>query len=138
MKDFRSKLSCIARRSTGLSNGGAFVTRRVALPFIGLTSQIACGAWLRTSLTSGIDTSYGKVMSNLPAAKARIAVERLAIIVFDAVEIGPPRLPVIRVARHLDRLVGFVFDESERPGADRLTAHLARRNVARINRRIAG
>ncbi len=58
--------------------------------------------------------------------------------VFDTVEIGAPRLPVIRVARHLDRLVGFVLDEFERPGADRMRAHLARRNVAWINRRIAG
>ena len=79
MKDLRSKVSCIAQRSTGLSSGGALVTRRLARPFIGLTSQIACGARLCTCLTSGIETSYGKVISNLPATKARIAVERLAM-----------------------------------------------------------
>src|SRR5438309_1334146 len=30
-------------------------------------------------------------------------------------QIGPLRLPVIQVPRHLDRLVGFVLDEFERP-----------------------
>jgi hypothetical protein len=57
IKDLRSKLSCIARRSTRLSKGGASVIRRVARPFIGFISQIACGAWLRTSFTSGTETS---------------------------------------------------------------------------------
>jgi ABC-type transport system substrate-binding protein len=41
----------------GLSNGGAPVTSRVALPFIGFTSQIACGAWVLTSFNNGIETS---------------------------------------------------------------------------------
>ena len=82
MNDLRSKLSCIARRNAGLSKGGVGLTRRVARPFIGLTSQIACGAWLFICFTSGIDTSYGNVMSNLPATKARIAVERLGMIIY--------------------------------------------------------
>src|SRR6202022_1069291 len=52
-------------------------------------------------------------------------------------EVGSVRFPIIRVARHLDRLVGLVLDEFEWPGADRMAAHLASRNVAWINRRIA-
>src|SRR5260370_34798761 len=39
MNDLRSKFSCIARRNTGLSNGDTGLTRRVARPFIGLTSD---------------------------------------------------------------------------------------------------
>jgi hypothetical protein len=57
VKALRSRLSCIARRETGLSNGGAPVTSRLALPFIGFSSQIACGAWLLTSFNNGTVTS---------------------------------------------------------------------------------
>src|SRR5262249_12107027 len=46
--------------------------------------------------------------------------------VFDAVEIGPARLPVVRVAGHGDRLVRLEIDEFERAGADRMFAHVAR------------
>ncbi len=42
------------------------------------------------------------------------------------------------VARELDRLVGLERHELERPGADRVGAHLRRRDVARIDRRHAG
>jgi peptide/nickel transport system substrate-binding protein len=45
--------------------------------------------------------------------------------VSDAVEIGSSRLPVIRVPRHPDAFIGFVFDELERAGADRMGAHVA-------------
>jgi hypothetical protein len=45
--------------------------------------------------------------------------------VFDAIEIGPSRLPVIRIARHRDALVGLVFNEFERSRADRMAAHIA-------------
>jgi hypothetical protein len=72
MKDFGQTQSCIARRSTGLSNGGAVVMRRRALPFIGLTSQIACGAWLRTSPVGLMLRMEGHV--DLPATRARIAI----------------------------------------------------------------
>ena len=54
-----------------------------------------------------------------------------------AVEIGPARLPVIRVRRHLDELVRLELDEFERAGADRMLAHLRRRDVAGIDRRQA-
>src|SRR5882672_3354423 len=56
----------------------------------------------------------------------------------DAVEIRQALFPVVRIAGELDRFVGLEFNELERTGADRFGAHVAGRNVARINRRIAG
>ena len=47
-------------------------------------------------------------------------------------------LEVVGILGELDRLVGLELDEFERPGADRLGAHVARRDVAGINRRVAG
>ena len=58
--------------------------------------------------------------------------------VFDAVEIGQALLPVVRVLHELDRLVLLQLDELERAGADRIGALLRRRDVAGIDRRIAG
>ena len=58
--------------------------------------------------------------------------------VLDRVEIGQARLPVIRVLDQLDELVGLELDEFERARADRMLAHLRRRDVARIDRRHAG
>jgi hypothetical protein len=55
----------------------------------------------------------------------------------DPVEIRPPLLPVVRVLHQLDRLATLVFDELERPGSDRLGAHVALRHVARINGGVA-
>ena len=55
----------------------------------------------------------------------------------DAVEIGPARLPVIGVSRHPDVFVRLEFDEFEWAGADRMLAHVARRDVTRIDRRPA-
>ena len=53
----RPNASTIARRSSGLSNGGAvWLTISVRLPVATVVSQIACGAWLLTSFNSGIDT----------------------------------------------------------------------------------
>ena len=46
--------------------------------------------------------------------------------VFDAVEIGPSRFPIIGVADELDRLVRLELDEFEWAGADRMLAHFAR------------
>ena len=56
----------------------------------------------------------------------------------DAVEIRQALLEVVGIARQLDRFVGLELDELERPGADRVGAHLGRRDVAGIDRRIAG
>ena len=83
MNDLRSRLSIIARRMSGLSKGGlSRLTIRLVLALPGARSQIACGAWVLMSFNSGIETSNGKVMSNLPAMKARIAVERFGMIVY--------------------------------------------------------
>src|SRR5262249_25099835 len=57
--------------------------------------------------------------------------------VFDPVEIRPSLLPVIGVARHHDPFVWLEFDKFERAGADWMRAHIARRDVARINRCVA-
>ena len=57
---------------------------------------------------------------------------------FDAVEMRQALLPVVRIAGDLDGFVGLELDELERAGADRLGAHVAGRDVAGIDRRIAG
>src|SRR5919109_1087176 len=57
---------------------------------------------------------------------------------FDAVEIRPARLPVIRVTRRAHDLVRLELDEFERTGPDRMAAHLGWRDVARIDRRPPG
>src|ERR1700726_1805091 len=54
--------------------------------------------------------------------------------VLDAVEVGPSRFPVIRVACQRNRLVRLEFAEFEWPGADRMLTHLRRGYVTRINR----
>jgi HEAT repeat protein len=58
--------------------------------------------------------------------------------ILDAIEIRPALFPIIGVARHLDVLVRLELDEFERAGADRMLAHVARRNMAGVNRRITG
>ena len=55
----------------------------------------------------------------------------------DAVEIRPAGLPVIRVLRGLDDFVRPELDKFEGAGADRVSAHLPRRHMARIDRRPA-
>ena len=57
---------------------------------------------------------------------------------FDAVEIGQALLPVVGVAGQLDQFVGLELHEFERAGADRMGAHVAGRDVAGIDRRVAG
>src|SRR5260370_31040282 len=56
----------------------------------------------------------------------------------DAVEIRSALLPIIRVSGNLDVFVRLELDEFERAGADWFAAHIARRNMAGINRRIPG
>ena len=48
----------------------------------------------------------------------------------DAVEIGLALVPVARIACERDRLIALELDELEGAGADRLHAHVARRDVA--------
>jgi hypothetical protein len=65
-----------------LSNGGADeLTMMLVATLIGSTTQTAFGACALTSLSSGIDTSVGKVMSNFPETNPSIAVERLVMMV---------------------------------------------------------
>ena len=52
----------------------------------------------------------------------------------DTVEIGPARLPVIRVLRKSYVIVRLELDEFEWARADRMRAHVARGHVARVNR----
>ena len=136
MNAWRSRESAIARRNSGLSNGGAvrLISRSRLLLSI-TTSQTACGTWLLMSFNSGI---VAKMKSSLPATKARCHVAGLAMIVYSMPSrYGRSCLPVIRVAGHRDVLVGLVFDEFERAGADRVLPHLRSRNVAGIDRRLA-
>ena len=78
-----------------------------------------------------------KVMSNWPATKARIDVDRFGMMrEFDGVEIGPALLPVVGVLRQLDALVLLELDELEGPGADRLGRIWGGADMAGIDRRV--
>ena len=67
---------------------------------IGSTTHTAFGACALTSLTIGIDTSVGNVMSNLPEINPRIAVERFGDDgELDAVEVRQALLEVVGIAR---------------------------------------
>ena len=81
-KAWRSRLSAIARRNSGLSNGATsqFMTR-LRLILVGFNSQNAYGAWFLTSRASGTDKPP-KVMSSLPETNVRIAVDTLRMIVY--------------------------------------------------------
>src|SRR6202166_378872 len=82
MNALRSSASASARRMSRLSNGGDDELMMMLVETLfGSTTQTAFGAWVLMSLSSGIDTSVGNVMSNLPAMKARIAVERFGMMV---------------------------------------------------------
>jgi hypothetical protein len=54
--------------------------------------------------------------------------------VFDTVEIRFAGLPVIRVARDLDRLVRLELDKFVGTRADRMLPHLGRRHMAGVDR----
>ena len=83
IKALRSSASIIARRISGLSNGGlSRLISRLVLTLVGTSSQTACGAWFLTSFISGTEISVGKVMSNFPATKPSTAVERFGMIVY--------------------------------------------------------
>src|SRR4029077_8478981 len=102
------------------------------------TSQIACGAWVLMSFNSGMVTSVGEGHVELAGDEAEdrcrpVRDDR----VFDAFEIRPARLPVIRVAGELDVLVRLVVDEFEWASADRMLAHVAGRDMTRIDRGIS-
>src|ERR1700716_4615704 len=82
MKLLRSGARAIARRISGWSKGGASrFTIKLVLWFAGSKSQTVFGASLFMFFISGTVIPDGNVRSNLPAMKARIAVERFGIIV---------------------------------------------------------
>ena len=82
MNALRSSASASARRISRLSNGGADeLTMMLVETLFGSTTQTAFGACDLTSFSSGIDTSVGNVMSNLPETNPRIAVERFVMMV---------------------------------------------------------
>src|SRR5215831_11006442 len=58
--------------------------------------------------------------------------------ILNAVDIRPALLPIIRVSRYFDRLLGFELGEFEGAGADRVRAYLARRHMTRVDRREPG
>ena len=61
MKALRSRVSAIARRSSGLSNGGSSrLTITLRWTLVGTSSQIACGAWLLTSFSIGTVQEIGR------------------------------------------------------------------------------
>src|SRR5215472_12136672 len=131
MNALRSRVSDIARLISGLSKGGlSRLTRRFRGVLDVTISQIACGAWFFTSLTCGIVTPLIRAADEGERTRRQVLDDRI----LDAVEIGSPWLPVIRIAGHRNRLVRLEIDEFERAGADRVLPHLARRDVARINR----
>ena len=83
IKARRSRLNAIARRNSALSKGGTSrLTIRLRPTPVGANSQIACGICAFTSFHSGTEVPYGQVMSNLPAMKANVAVDRLLTIVY--------------------------------------------------------
>ena len=83
MNAWRSKLSAIARRRSGLSKGGlSRLTIRARLRPTGPIMQLACGIWLFTSFNSGTVRLYGKAMSNFPETNAKTAVDRFLMIVY--------------------------------------------------------
>src|SRR3984957_5307549 len=80
MKALRSSASAMARRISGLSNGGAAeLTMMLVETLIGATAEAAVGAWVLTALGSGAVTWGGDVMSNLPAMTPGSAVERFGM-----------------------------------------------------------
>ena len=73
----------IARRSSGLSNGGtARLMIAVRLVFQLAISQLISGAWFLISFNSDIGTKPGPVRSNWWAPRARIQVEAFRMIVY--------------------------------------------------------
>src|SRR5580692_10205563 len=136
IKARRSMLSAIARRISGSLKGGlSRLISRLRLMPPGVTSQIAAGARLVMSFISGMDRGCDPI--GLPSDEGQVRGRQVADDrELDAVEIGPPALPVIRVAGQRDPLVRLKLDKSKGSGADGMLPHLGRSNMARIDHRI--
>ena len=130
-KAWRSIVSEIARRNCALSNGGAsrlieHVARDVRDEHVAdRLRHLALDVLQLRHRDAEIDVFVAGEERQQPRRDVGDDA------VFDAVEIGLARFPVIRVADHRDRLVRLELDEFERPGADRMLPHLRRRDVAR-------
>src|SRR5258708_38064255 len=80
MKALRSSDSAKARRMSRLSNGGEDELTVILVETVfGSTTQTAFGACVLTSLSIGIVTSVGSVVSNWPEMKPRIALVGLGL-----------------------------------------------------------
>ena len=81
MNACRSSVNAIARRRSGLSNGGAcrlIMTLRSTL--VGARWQISLPIWLVTSLSIGTCRKYHEVISTLPDTKVRTPVATFLMI----------------------------------------------------------
>src|SRR6266481_3489099 len=137
MKVWWSILSDIARRSSGLSKGGAFrLTSRLRGTFPVYMVQIAAAPGSLHPSIAHRDAEIHVVIAGDEGKQPRGHI--LDDPMFDAVKMGPPGFPVIRIARHLDHLVGPELDKFERAGADGVGPHVARADMTGINRRPAG
>src|SRR5260370_6383908 len=139
MKDLRSKLSCIARRSAGLSKGWRRVDEEIgpAVHRLHFTDRLRCLALylLHQRDRHLVRKRHVELAGDEGEDRGRAVRDYR---VFDTVQIRSPRLPVSRVALHLDRLVGLVFDKFEGTRANWVAAHVSCRDMARIDRRIPG
>src|SRR6266850_1074061 len=82
MNALRSSANASARRMSMLSYGGEDELMMMLVETLfGSTTHTAFGACDLISFKSGIDTSVGNVMSNLPETKPRIAVDRFGMMV---------------------------------------------------------
>ena len=127
MKALRSRVSAIARRRSGLSKGGAL---RLTINVLLTPRRPQLANRLRLLALDVLQQRDGHLVGkgHVELAGDKGQQRRRAVRddrPFDAVEIGPARLPVIRVAGQPDQLVRLVRDEFERPGADRMLAHVA-------------
>ena len=137
MNALRSRLNAIARRRSGLSNGGALrlitIHRASDIVWSELTSRLrhlisyVPQQWDRHLIGKG----HVEFAGNKAEDRGRAVCDDR---VFDAVEVRTVRFPVIRVSRHRDPFVWLELDEFERAGADWVLAHVARRDMAGIDR----
>ena len=130
----------MARRILGSLNGAASrLTRRFVVTFAATNSQIALGACRMICFATGGVASPTEREVDLAGDKGQGAgCETGNDAPLDGVEIGPPRLPIVWVAHELDRVVGLELHELERPGADRVEAHVLGLPMARIDGPHAG
>ena len=139
-KALRSSASAIARRISRLSNGGEDeLTMMLVETLIGSIDAHRLRRLVLDVLEQR-DRDFGRErhveLAGNKSENGRRAVGDDGEL--DAVEMRQALLPVVRIAGDLDRFVGLELDEFERAGAGRLGAHVAGRDMAGIDRRVAG